>query len=93
MRANRKKEILDSLLNYNFSVFKIPSVKELISDKSKITEFLNRKSIKHEEKDKIYSVSIDEALKDEIMDNINNYITLKSVDDKSEEGISIFFPL
>lgn len=53
LRANRKKEILDSLLNYNFSVFKIPSVKELISDKSKISDLrpieiedlLNRKEV------------------------------------------------
>ena len=53
LRANRKKEILDSLLKYNFSVLKIPSVKELINDKSKISDLrpieiedlLNRKEV------------------------------------------------
>ena len=38
LKGYRKKEILDSLIKYNLSVFKIPSIKEIISNKSKISD-------------------------------------------------------
>ena len=38
LQRNRKKEILDSLLKFNFTVLKIPSIKEIISNKSKISD-------------------------------------------------------
>ena len=66
-------------------------LQEINDDKQKITEFIDRKPIEYEEKDEIYSVEIDEALSEQIWNDMNDYIILRSIDDKSEGIVDIIY--
>ena len=78
----RQKEL--EKIGQDAEIYYDEKMQEINSDKAKITEFINRKPVKHDENEEVYTVTVDKGLFDEIWDDMNNYISIKSLNEQAE---------